>query len=151
MTFYQVHIHLLSYHYQLIYFAWMSAVILLQFQFVLTNFFSFGSRIRIWITSQVLQLVKPTDQNQLRIGAYNWERQTLLSIYLLRPSDYCYMIKMKNMLDAASPTPWSLINSLIREASSPIVALGHLPLELLTKNLMARKLYWLLTDFGSKT
>ena len=53
----------------------------LQLQFLLTNLSLFGFRIGIWTSSQVLQLAKPTDQDQPRAVACNWEKQTPLSMY----------------------------------------------------------------------
>ena len=55
--------------------------------------------------SKVLRLAKPMNQNQPRTVACNRERQTPLSMHVLGSSDHRYVIKMKGILDAASPTP----------------------------------------------
>lgn len=53
-----------------------------------------------------------------KIVAYNWEKQTHFSMYLLRFKNYCYIIKMKSILDTANLTLWGLINFSIKKAGS---------------------------------
>lgn len=49
-------------------------------------------------------------------------------MYLLRLKDYNYIIKIKDILDVANLTLWSLIGLLIKDVNSFNITMRNLPL-----------------------
>ena len=46
-----------------------------------------------------MQLAKLINQNQSKIVVYSWEKLIFLSMHLLGPKNYYYVIKIRNMLN----------------------------------------------------
>lgn len=60
-------------------------------------------------------------------------------MHLLRSKNYCYIIKIKNILDVISSIFWGLIDLSIKRVSKPDVILRYLLLEVVGKKLISKK------------